>query len=191
MILVVYAGPEAEARRAASPMLSLRHDGESIKEMPYAELQCMLDDPPGFRNYWSAEYLDAFPDDAIDLFCARAGDLIVPSPSQQVLFPQGGAVGRGPAGYPLPWRHAPWIVHPFGLWKEPADDERGRRWARDVRADLKRWSSGAVYLNFIGDEGEDRVVAGFGHENYARLSKVKAQFDPENVFRLNHNIKPA
>jgi FAD/FMN-containing dehydrogenase len=190
-VLVVYAGLEAEARQLAAPMLTLGHEGELIAEMPYAELQCMLDDPPGYRNYWSAEYLDTFPDEAVDLFCARAKDMIVPSASQHVLFPQGGAVGRAPANYPLPWRHAPWIVHPFGLWQDPADDERARRWARDIRADLKPWSSGAVYLNFIGDEGEDRVIAGFGRENYARLTKVKAQYDPENVFRLNHNIKPA
>ena len=190
-VVVVYAGPEAEARKAAAAMLALGHEGELIAEMPYAELQCMLDDPPGYRNYWSAEYLDALPDEAIDLFCARANDMVVPSPSQHALFCQGGAVGRGPADYPVPWRHAPWVVHPFGAWQEPADDERGRRWARDIRADLKPWSSGAVYLNFIGDEGEDRVVAGFGRENYARLAKVKAQYDPENVFRLNHNIKPA
>jgi FAD/FMN-containing dehydrogenase len=190
-VLVIYAGPAAEAREAAAPMLALGHEGELIAEMPYAELQCMLDDPPGYRNYWSAEYLDALPDEAIDLFCARANDMIVPSPSQHVLFPQGGAVERGPADYPVPWRHAPWVVHPFGLWQDPADDERGRRWAHNIRADLKPWSSGAVYLNFIGDEGEERVVAGFGQENYLRLAKVKAQYDPENVFRLNHNIKPA
>jgi FAD/FMN-containing dehydrogenase len=190
-VLVVYAGPEAAARQVAAPLLALGHAGELIAEMPYADFQCMLDDPPGYRNYWSAEYLDAFPDEAVELFCARAKDMIVPSPSQHVLFPQGGAVGRGPVDYPLPWRHAPWIVHPFGLWENPADDERARRWARDIRADLKPWASGAVYLNFIGDEGEDRVVAGFGRENYARLAKVKAKYDPENVFRLNHNIKPA
>jgi FAD/FMN-containing dehydrogenase len=117
--------------------------------------------------------------------------MIVPSTSQYVLFPQGGAVARGPADYPVPWRYSPWVVHPFGLWKDPADDERGRRWARDSRADLKSWSSGAVYLNFIGDEGQDRVVAGCGRENYRRLARVKAEYDPENVFHLNHNIKPS
>jgi FAD/FMN-containing dehydrogenase len=191
VVLVVYAGPEAEARKVAAPMLALGHEGALIAEMPYADLQCMLDDPPGYRNYWSAEYLDALPDEAVDLFCARADDMIVPSASQHVLFPQGGAVRRGRADYPVPWRHAPWVVHPFGLWQDPADDERGRRWAHDIRAALKPWSSGAVYLNFIGDEGDDRVVAGFGRENYVRLVKVKAQYDPENVFHLNHNIKPA
>lgn len=190
-VLLVYAGPEAKARKVAAAMLSLGHEGQMIAEMPYADLQCMLDDPPGYRNYWSAEYLDTLPDEAINLFCARANDMIVPSASQHVFFPQGGAVGRAPSDHPLPWRYAPWVVHPFGLWQDPADDERGRRWARDIRADLKPWSSGAVYLNFIGDEGEDRVVAGLGRENYARLAKVKSQYDPENVFRLNHNIRPA
>jgi FAD/FMN-containing dehydrogenase len=191
LVLVVYAGPEAAARQAAAPLLALGHEGELLAELPYAELQCMLDDPPGYRNYWSAEYLTAFPDAAVDLFCARASDMVVPSPSQHVLLPQGGAVGRGPTDYPIPWRQALWCVHPFGLWEDPADDARGRAWARQLRADLTPWASGAVYLNFIGDEGEDRVVAGFGRENYARLVKVKAQFDPDNVFHRNHNIKPA
>jgi FAD/FMN-containing dehydrogenase len=190
-VLAVFAGSGAEARSAMAPVLGLGHEGEFISEMPYADLQCLLDDPPGHRNYWSAEYLDAFPDEAVALFCARARNMIVPSASQHVVFPQGGAVGRKPADYPLPWRHAPWVVHPFGLWNDPADDDRARRWANDVRADLKPWSSGAVYLNFIGDEGEDRVIAGFGRENYARLARVKGQYDPENVFHLNHNIKPA
>jgi len=82
------------------------------------------------------------------------------------------------------------VVHPFGLWEDPADDERGRQWARDARTDVKPWSIGAVYLNFIGREGEDRVVAGFGPDNYRRLAAVKGRYDPDNVFRLNHNIKP-
>ncbi len=189
-VLVTYAGGEAEARAQIRPMLELGHEGEMITELPYAELQCMLDDPPGYRNYWSAEYLDAFPDDAVDVFAARAKDMVVPSPSQHVLFPQRGAVARGAGDYPIPWREAPWIVHPFGLWEDPADDERAKQWAHDVRADMQPWSSGAVYLNFIGDEGEDRVVAGFGPDNYQRLAAVKAQYDPENVFRLNHNIAP-
>lgn len=190
LVLVVYAGPEADARELAAPLLDLGPEGEMIAEMPYAELQCMLDDPPGYRNYWSAEYLDSLPDQAVNLFCARANDMIVPSASQHVLFPQGGAVAREPADYPVPWRHAPWIVHPFGLWEDPADDERGKQWAHDIRTDLKPWSSGAVYLNFIGDEGEDRIIAGFGRDNYARLAGVKKRYDPENLFHLNHNIKP-
>jgi len=100
-------------------------------------------------------------------------------------------VGRGPDHWPISWRKAPWCVHPFGLWENPDDDEKGKQWARNIRADLKPWASGHVYLNFIGDEGADRLMAGFGKANYERLAKVKAEYDPDNLFRLNHNIKPA
>ena len=71
-VLVTHCGPEDEARELMAPMLDLSPEGEMIAEMPYAELQCMIDDPPGYRNYWSAEYLTEFPDQALDLFCARA-----------------------------------------------------------------------------------------------------------------------
>ncbi len=191
LLLVAYTGPEAEAREVAAPLLSLGHTGEMIAEMPHADFQCMLDDPPGYRNYWSVEYLESLPDEAIEVFCAQAQDMIVPSISQYPIFPQGGAIARGPSEYPIPWRHAPWAVHPFGVWENPADDERGRRWTKNIRERLQPWASGAVYLNFIGEEGRDRIVAGLGRENYERLARVKAQYDPDNVFHLNHNIKPA
>ena len=100
-ILLVVAAPEAAGRAAMAPMLGLGHRGEMIAEMPYAELQCLLDDPPGYRNYWSAEYLRALPDAAIDAFVASADDMIVPSPSQHALFPRrrrGGARDRRLAG---------------------------------------------------------------------------------------------
>ncbi|MGK5499015.1 FAD-binding oxidoreductase [Streptomyces sp. URMC 125] len=190
-VLVTYAGVMQELRDVAEPVLGLDHHAEMFAELPYADLQCMLDDPPGYRNHWSAEYLASLPDRAVDLFCRRADDMIVPSPSQHVLFPQGGAVARGPEEFPVPWRGAPWVVHPFGLWEDPADDERAERWAHDARADVAPWSTGAVYLNFIGNEGEDRVVAGFGAGNHRRLAEVKARYDPGNVFHLNHNIAPA
>ncbi|MGQ0849636.1 MAG: FAD-binding oxidoreductase [Actinomycetota bacterium] len=187
---ITYAGPKPEALEVMAPMMELDPAGKLIFEGAYADLNSMLDDPPGYRNYWSAEYLDALPDVAVDLFCQRAPDMIVPSPSQHVLFPQGGAVARGPSDYPLPWRSAPWIIHPFGLWSDPAEDGRARQWAHDLRADLRPWASGAVYLNFIGDEGRDRVVAGFGSDNYERLVTVKRKYDPDNVFHRNHNIVP-
>ncbi|POX36735.1 FAD-binding protein [Streptomyces sp. Ru73] len=188
--LLTYAGPLAEAREVIAPMLDLKHEGELIADMPYAEFQCLLDDPPGYRNYWSAEYLAELPGPAVDAFCARAGDMVVPSPSQHLLLPQGGAVARGDAGYPVPWRTAPWAVHPLGLWEDPADDERARRWARGLRDDVRPWSTGAVYLNFIGDEGGERVVAGVGADNHERLAAVKAQYDPDQVFRPSHTIRP-
>ena len=163
-----------------------------LEEMPYSEIQSALDDPPGYRNYWSAEHLPALPDNAVDVFCARAIDMIVPSPSQHVLFPWGGAVARQADGWPIANRDATWCVHPFGLWEDPDDDERGIAWAKAVRADMAPFAAGGAYLNFTADEGGERIVAGYGGpRNYQRLAAVKRQFDPDNTFRLNHNIKPA
>jgi FAD/FMN-containing dehydrogenase len=162
-----------------------------IAEMPYAAAQSALDDPPGFRNYWSAEHLSEFPDEAIKAFADRGNEMMSPSPSQLLLAPWGGAVARNADKWPLPHRKAPWVVHPFGLWTDEADDRRVIDWTRSTCAAMKPWATGAVYLNFIGNEGQDRVIAGYGQENYDRLARVKAEFDPDNVFHLNQNIKPA
>ncbi|WP_406175591.1 FAD-binding oxidoreductase [Streptomyces canus] len=189
--LLTYAGGEADLRKTAEPLLALPHVTEIVGAMPYADVQCMIDDPPGMRNYWSAEYLTGAPDEFVDAFCARADALPVPTGTQDVLFPLGGAIADGPREFPVPYRDAQWVVHPFGIWEDPADDERCVQWVRDVRAEVRPWSTGAVYLNFIGDEGADRVVAGVGTENTRRLSEVKRRYDPDNVFRFNHNITPA
>lgn len=189
--LFTYAGPVAEVRELAAPLFALKPVIEIVTDIAYADLQCMLDDPPGLRNYWSAEYLNTLPDEAVDAYCARAELIPPPTSCQHVLFPLGGAVAAGRPDDPIPWRSAPWAVHPFATWVDPADDERAIQWVRDVRADARPWSTGAVYLNFIGSEGEQRVVEGFGAENYRRLARVKAAFDPDNVFRFNHNITPA
>ncbi|MEU6929798.1 FAD-binding oxidoreductase [Streptomyces sp. NPDC046385] len=189
--LITFAGPAERARELAAPLYALKPSVELLMDMPYADFQCMLDDPPGMRNYWSAEYLTGFPDEAVDAFCARADDMIVPSGMQHVLFPMGGRLAAGPAEYPIPWRTAKWALHPFAVWEDPADDDRAVRWVRDVRAAAQPWSTGAVYLNFTGDEGRQRVVEGFGADNYRRLARVKAAYDPDNVFRFNHNIAPA
>ncbi|MEU3608226.1 FAD-binding oxidoreductase [Streptomyces sp. NPDC035033] len=189
--LVTCAGPVALVREAAEPLLALRPVVEVVTDIPYADLQCMIDDPPGLRNYWSAEYLRALPDEAVDVFAARGERIPEGTATQHVLFLMGGAVAAGPSGYPLPWRTAPWVVHPFATWEDPADDGRAVQWVHDVRTDMRPWSTETVYLNFIGDEGERRVVAGFGAENLPRLAAVKAAYDPDNVFRLNHNVRPA
>ena len=90
---------------------------------------------------------------------------------------------------PLTGRDARFVVHPVLLWEDPADDERtiayGRRW-REV---LAPYRTGATYLNFLGDEGHDRVRAAYG-PHYERLARVKAGWDPENVFRATGNVRP-
>jgi hypothetical protein len=189
--LITCVGDEETLREHAAPLLSMRPDGSMITDIAYADLQCMLDDPPGFRNYWSGEYLRELPDEAVQRFCDRAHDMIVPSPSQHLLLPWGGSVARGEGVWPLANRSAPWVVHPLGMWETPEQDEQGRKWARGVRHDMAPWSTGGVYLNFIGNEGHDRVVAGFGERNYERLAAIKAEFDPDNVFRRGHNVPPA
>lgn len=190
-VLLTYAGTEDDMRKTAQPLLALPHEAELVGAMPYADAQCMIDDPPGMRNYWSAEYLTDLPDELVDVFATRAWTMPVPTGTQHVLFPLGGAIADGPAHYPVPYRDSPWVVHPFGVWEDPADDARCVRWVRDVRADVRPWSTGAVYLNFVGDEGADRIVAGLGVDNHRRLTAVKTRYDPDNVFRFNHNIPPA
>ena len=189
--VVTFVGPEDAARDVVAPLLALRPAAQLIAELPYADLQSSLDDPPGYRNYWSAEHLPALPDEAVAAFCRVSEQLLSPAPAQSALFAGGGAAGRAATDYPVPWRHDAWTVHPFGLWDDPADDDRVIGWTRELRAAVRPWATGAVYLNFIGDEGADRVKAGLGERNYARLVEVKSAWDPENVFRNNHNIAPS
>ncbi|MEV8374972.1 FAD-binding oxidoreductase [Kribbella sp. NPDC056861] len=187
----VHAGSEAETRDLFAPMFELAPEATMVAELPYAAIQSALDTPAGFRNYWSAEHLSAFPDDAISRYCARADEMPSPSTSQQLTIPWGGAVARSADEWPLPHRHAAWVVHPFGQWTDPRDDEQVKSWARGVCTDLAPWATGSVYLNLIGDEGPDRIRTAYGEGNYLRLAEVKGKYDPANVFHLNHNILPA
>jgi len=189
--LVTWTGTVEDAAPTVRPLLDERPATEIVTELPYVDFQCMLDDAAGMRNYWSAAYLDGFPDEALDRFCRRAGDMIVPSPSQQALLPMGGAVAAADDDHPVPWRVANWAVHPFGQWEGPAGDARARAWARGVCDDLQPWSVGPAYLNFLSEEGDAVATAGRGAQHAARLAAVKAAYDPQNVFHLNHNIRPA
>ncbi|MCF3135447.1 FAD-binding oxidoreductase [Streptomyces olivochromogenes] len=184
--LLTYAGGRTELRKLAEPLLALPHEAE----LTGAEALRPLDCPPGLRAHWSAECLTGLPDALVDAFCARAQAAPVPGGSRHTLLPLGGAVATGPAQYPVPYRDAPWLVHPFARWADPADDERALAWVRDARADVRPWSTGAVCLGLVGDEGPERVAAGLGAGNLLRLEKVKRTYDPDNVFRCNHNIRP-
>jgi FAD/FMN-containing dehydrogenase len=189
-VIAFYAGTEAEMRDVLAPVLALENEGGMIAEMPYAEMQQAIDDPPGYRNYWSAEYLHSLPDEAVDLYVKQGQDMIHPAPAQHILFPQGGATAAGATDSPLAFRQAPWASHPFGLWEDPADDDRVIAWCRGSIAEMKPFSVGATYLNFIADEGEERIISGYGRENYERLARLKAEYDPDDVFHLHHPIRP-
>ena len=159
--------------------------------MPYADFQCMLDDPPGMHNYWSADYHDSFPDEALDVYTKYGFERQSPI-TQQLLIPWGGAIARvAEDATPMTKRTVSWISHPFAVWEDPADTDKNIEWARAFRRDIARYATGGVYLNFIGDEGEDRVRAAYGEDKYRRLASIKGEWDPSNRFQGNQNIRPA
>jgi FAD/FMN-containing dehydrogenase len=189
-LAVCWCGDDAMADEVVAPMRALRPEVDLVSRMPYAELQKMIDDPPGFRNYWSADFHDEFDEKALDVFLESGGAL--PSPiTQQILFPWGGAVARLGAGTPMAQRDAEWVSHPFAMWEDPADDDRVMAWVREFRANIAPFTNGGIYLNFIGDEGEERVRAAYGPAAYDRLAAIKAEYDPGNRFHRNQNIRPA
>ncbi len=189
-IAVCWNGDEATGTDLVQVVRDLSPEVDLVGKMPYAVLQSMIDDPPGFRQYWSADYHDSFPDDALDTFL-DAGARRASPVSQHLLIPWGGALGRVDAdATPLSQRAARWVSHPFATWEDPADDEANISWVRDSRKRNAPFTTGGVYLNFIGDEGDERIKAAFGAEKYERLAQIKAEYDPGNIFAGNQNIRP-
>jgi FAD/FMN-containing dehydrogenase len=182
----VDAGEEAlrEIRAFGPPAADL------FEPTAYADFQCSLDDPPGYRNYWTADNLADMPDDAIEAIAARS-EQIPAGPAQLLIVPWGGAVARVKADEsPVAGRDTAFVVHPFLLWEDPADDARMMALGRSYRELLEPWATGTTYLNFVGDEGREGVRSGFGDRNYERLARMKEAWDPMNVFHGNQNIRP-
>ena len=187
----MYAGPLDDGREAVREIRAAGAAADFFEPMPYADFQCMIDDPPGYRNYWTSEHLTELPDAAIEAIASRS-EAMPAGLSQLFMVSWGGAVARvGQDASPLSARDARFVVHPFGMWEDPADDAANIEWARGFRDDLAAFSSGAVYLNFVGDEGDARVWAGYGPGSYERLAWVKAVWDPDNVFRASGNVPPS
>jgi FAD/FMN-containing dehydrogenase len=189
-ILGMWAGDLTDGERALAPIRALGPDADFFGPTDYADFQCSVDDPPGYRNYWTAENVVDLPDEAIDALVRRASELPA-GPSQLFIVAWGGAVGRfGAEHSPLAGREARFIVHPLLLWEGPADDERNRTLARAFRDDVRRWSTGASYPNFLGDEGLARMSAAFG-TRADRVAAVKAAWDPHGLFRTHQTIRPS
>jgi FAD/FMN-containing dehydrogenase len=87
-------------------------------------------------------------------------------------------------------RDATFAFNVVATWTERSDAERHIRWAKEFFAALEPFATGGVYVNFLGDEGEDRVRAAYGEHTYKRLQALKSKYDPANVFRLNQNVHP-
>lgn len=188
---VAHSGPleSAETDLAGLRSFTPAH-ADFVGETTWADLQCAIDDPPGYRNYMTSDHLTDLTDDAIEVIHSHA--LSLPrGPGWIVLFNWGGAVSRPQADTPIANREARWVVHPGVFWEDAGQDEAVRGWVRSLRDDLRPHTTGGVWLNWLGDEGDSRIRAAFGDENYRRLRAVKQVYDPENLFRANHNLPPA
>ena len=185
----MHAGPIEDAERALAPIREYGPPAlDAFAPVGYADFQRSIDDPPGYRNWWTAEYLDDLTDEAIEAVASLSEQL--PAGPAQIFIPAwGGAVARVPEdATPLAKRDARFVVHPLLLWEDAAEDERMIAFGRRYREVLAPHRNGGTYLNFIGDEGADRVRAAYG-PNHDRLARVKAGWDPDNVFRATGNVR--
>jgi hypothetical protein len=162
--------------------------------MPYVSLQSMLDGdaPWGLQNYWKSAYLAGIGDDAIETIIEHAGSRISSPLSQVHIQHLQGAVGRvGEADTAFSHRNAAFVVNIVSKWRDTMQSEKHIQWTRDLAAAIDPFSTGGVYVNFLGNEGDSRIRAAYGPEKYHRLSELKKRYDPANFFRLNQNIVPA
>ena len=115
----------------------------------------------------------------------------VPSPMSVAALQQvGGMIARVPAdATAYAHRDAAYDCIPISIWEDPAQDAANLAWGREFWEAMRPFSTGGVYVNNLGEEGEERVRAAYG-ANYARLAALKARYDPSNLFRLNQNVRP-
>jgi FAD/FMN-containing dehydrogenase len=195
-IAVCYNGPVEEGERVLRP---LREFGtplaDVISPMSYAQVQGMLDEgfPPGLQNYWKSNFLKGLDDTAIEMIVDHVRN--APSPTSAVAIEQlGGAVNRvGTDDTAFNHRNARYNLLIVGMWPDPAAKDENVKWVRDLWDAMEPYSSGGVYVNYLGqeaDEGTERIIAAYGPEKYERLVALKNKYDPTNLFRLNQNIKP-
>ena len=163
-----------------------------VGPMPYTALQSLHDSsaPAGFRAYWKSEYLADLSDQAIETLVTCASGM--PSPMTQIHIQHlEGAVSRvGELETAYSQRSARYVTNIVSLWPDPAEDEAQIDWTRCSWESLRPCGTGGVYVNFMGEEGDERVRAAYGAKAWARLSALKKVWDPENFFRLNQNINP-
>jgi FAD/FMN-containing dehydrogenase len=192
-ISAFYAGPVEEAERALQPLRSALPPLEDrIRAIPYVELQRAGDAtfPRGDRFFWKAQFLRNIPDAAIDSLI----EMYPAAPSLRSIFvfqQVGGAIARTPAEQSAyANRDAAVDAFPVSIWTDPAQDEPNIAWASTTYEAMRPFGTNGVYVNNLGDEGEDRVRAAYG-ANYRRLAALKQKFDPMNLFRANQNVRPA
>ncbi|WP_425046481.1 FAD-binding oxidoreductase [Primorskyibacter sp. S87] len=187
-----YAGPLSDGEAA---MADLRALGTPIVDVisphDFVDWQSAFDPllTPGARNYWKSHDFRELPGPAIDTLLAAIDSL--PDPACEVFIAHvGGKMARvGNTETAYPERRAHFIMNVHTRWEDPGKDAVCIGWARDLFSSMEPYSTGSVYVNFMPADEVDRVSGVYG-ENMKRLVQVKSKYDPENFFRLNHNIQP-
>jgi len=190
--VVCYAGSLEEAEEVLRP---LKEFGPPIMDgtgpLPYPVLQGAFDAlaSPGMLHYWKADLFAEMNDEVIGVH-TKFGPLAPNIFSNSFTYPLSGAAHRvGKDDTAWSYRDASFSTGIFGIDTDPAVMPKHTEWVREYWDALHPYSAGGAYLNFIGDEGEDRVVASY-RDNYPRPAQIKRKYDPTNLFRMNQNIKP-
>ena len=189
---LAYCGDPAEGERAIAPLKAFGAPvGTHIGVQPFAAWQQAFDPllTPGARNYWKSHNFVELADGLIAQLIAAAGSL--PSDASEIFVAQlGGAQGRiASDATAYPHRDTRYVMNIHTRWDKPADDDRCIAWAREQFAATAPYATGGSYSNFMPDDTDDPVAAAYG-ANAARLAEIKAKFDPRNLFRMNHNVRP-
>lgn len=191
----VYAGALDEGVKVLAPMRAFGPPlVDSFQPTPYNEAQRMADFlwPNGLHNYWKSNYLWELSDEAIDVVAEFVAH--VPSKRTVVILEYYGnsAFGRVPdAATAFGHRAFPFNFLVTSAWTDAAETDRNIRWTRDFIEAMRPFAADAAYLNYIGEEGADGLNASYGTDKLRRLADLKRKFDPENLFRMNQNIRPA
>ena len=190
----VYTGDPAEGERFVEEKIAGFGSpyGKHIGVAPFPEWQQTFDalNAEGDRYYWKSHNLTELSDPVIDAVIDAVDNL--PSPWAEVFIPHlGGAISARPdESTAYAHRDANYIVNIHGHWTDATDDARGIEWTRGLFDAMTPHATGAAYVNFISDEGADRVRDAYPPAIWSRLVEVKRRYDPDNVFRLNQNIPP-
>ena len=187
-----WTGDPTKAEAAFAPVLATGPVLHGVQALPFPALQSVFDGlyPPGLQWYWRADFVNDLPDAAIALH-AEYAERLPTMHSTMHLYPIDGAahrVGRNETAFS--YRDSRWAAVFAGVDPDAANADRISAWARDYQTALHPYSAGGAYVNFMMEEGEERVKASF-RDNYSRLSAIKREFDPDNLFRVNQNIRPS
>jgi len=189
---VVFASRASEAEAAIEPLLVASPVLDTVGPAFYSQAQGLYPYMPfGLRNYWTGRFVQDIPDELIEFLVEHVAISAEGSEDGVLFEPMHGAAARvEPEATAFGFRRARFNVSPMAVWDDPSMDEGQITWAGAARDLLQPLSPGG-YLNYSTDDGASTVEGAFGTEGFARLRAVKAVWDPDNVFRFNHNIPPA